>query len=339
MGTRAVCGAATWVVLVLLGGCASSGSEDGAPPAGTQPPSPSAGTQSAVPPQADPSPRPQSRREAALADARGLVYHAGRRARTGEWLLFAEQTDLRGRADVLPAVRAAMTDSAADPDYSSLWVGDVVDRVKLWWDGDEGYYAVRLRDEAATRRPPGMSMREAHLAIQQVVRTLQSVGGIATSAKFEVAGADGPVTDLLGIPATGQGDTYLAAHHSGVLNHVSLLAPAEGARVRGEVELSGLAESFEATVGIRVLAADGEVVHDYSTQHSTQASQCCFRLWPWRYSLDTTGWAPGTYVVEVRTDDPVGIEHGSDGPEIDTRTIVVEQTDEQARLPAPERSD
>lgn len=305
--------------VAVLGACAgcSGGSAD---PDDTAPRSPTTTVTTTVTPTAEPtagtgSAEPDEEQGTAASSPRGLVYYAGRRARTGEWQLVAEQSGLRGRADLL----AATTRPPTDPDYRSLWSGDVVDRVRLLWDGDEGYYSVRLRDEAATRRPAGMSLREAHLAIQQVVWTLDLVGRVPAPVRFSVARSDEPVTDLLGVPATGPSDTYLAADHAGVLSSMNILAPADGAAIDGTVEVSGLAESFEATVGIRVAGPGGEVVVD----DSTQAEQCCGRLFPWTYSLDTTGWTPGAYTVSALTDDPVGIAQGSDGPEIDTKVITV----------------
>ncbi|GAA1929724.1 Gmad2 immunoglobulin-like domain-containing protein [Nocardioides hwasunensis] len=305
-----VCG-----MLVVLGGCIPSGPVSTSPPASdpsstptSAPPSAAPRDDAAAPAQSPPPP-----------GTRGLVYVAGPRARTGELLLFAEQTSFAGRKDLLAAARAATSGAPADPDHTSLWRTGAPVAVRLWWDGDEGYYDVRLPDVRSTERPAGTTMREAHLAIQQVVWTLQSVGGIAAPVRFHVGRRGDPVTDLLGVPATGPGATYLAADHGGVLSRVDILAPAEGARVQGEVALSGLAESFEGTVAIRAFDESGRRVHD----DSATAEQCCGRLWPWRHVLDTSGWEPGTYVVQALTDDPVGIDNGSDGPEIDTRTIVV----------------
>lgn len=303
-------------VLGLLGGCASGDTDTDGPasptvPSVTDDPTPDTG-------RAEPDDGPDGPGAAPTPAPRGLVYYAGRRARTGEWLLLAEQTGFLGRTELLAAVRAAMAGPPADADYTSLWSGNVVDRVTLLWDGDEGYFSVRL-DEAATTRPPGMSMREAHLAIQQVVWTLGSVGRVQAPVRFRVGRSDEPVTDLLGIPATGPDDTYLAADHRGVLSSMNILTPADGATVDGVVEISGLAESFEATVGIRVVDAGGGLVAD----DATQAEECCGRLFPWTYSLDTSGWPPGAYTLSALTDDPVGIAQGSDGPEIDTKAITV----------------
>ncbi|RYB91802.1 hypothetical protein EUA93_16840 [Nocardioides oleivorans] len=318
------------VLALVLTGCGSSGtgSTPAAPaPAGPSSAGPSAEPSSAAPesptgtsttgPPDDAAPSPAATR--LPTDLRGLVWFAGRRARTDELLLFAERSSFAGRRDLLAAARAATVGAPADPDHRTLWRGGAPVSVRLWWDGDEGYYDVGLPDVRSTRRPPGTSMREAHLAIQQVVWTLQSVGGTVAPVRFHVGRRGDPVTDVFGIPATGPGDTYLAADGAGVLSAVDVLAPAEGASVRGRVVVSGLAESFEATVGIRVVAPSGEVV----LEDGTSAEQCCGRLWPWRYEIDTTGWSPGTYVVEAATDDPVGIANGSDGPEIDTRTITV----------------
>lgn len=146
-------------------------------------------------------------------------------------------------------------------------------------------------------------MREAHLAIQQVVWTLGSVGRTPAPVRFSVGRRDGAVTDLLGVPATGPAATYLAADYRGVLSSMNTLAPADGATVASRV----------ATVG------GGLVVDD-----STQAEQCCGRLFPWTYSLDTSEWPAGVYTVLALTDDPVRIAQGSDGPQIDTKVITVQ---------------
>jgi hypothetical protein len=245
----------------------------------------------------------------------GLVFYVGERARTGELRLYARPAPEGG---LLAAVRAATAVTPDDADLRTLWRGDAIDGVGFDGTGDDARFTVRLVDDSATTRPPGMTPREAELAVQQVVWTLQSTGTKAPVA-FQVDGATEPTT-LLGVPATGPQGTYVAADPEHVLNHVAVLAPAEGARVSGTLRLAGVAESFEATVGIRVVSASGEVVHD----SSASAEECCGRLWPWTYALDTAGWAPGTYVVQASTDDPIGIAQGSDGPEIDTRTIVVE---------------
>ncbi|SFB43300.1 Immunoglobulin-like domain of spore germination [Nocardioides alpinus] len=316
--------AAALAVVGALAGCTSTGTEADAPsPPPSQAPS-ATSTQDDPTPAAEPGEeRTSGRLGAAAAPPTGLVYYAGRRARTGELLLFAEQSTFDGRGDLLPATREATGGAPVDPDYTSLWSGGAIASVRLFWDGDEGYYRVRLRDGRRTRRPAGTSMREAHLAIQQVVWTLHSVGGIRAPVRFSTGRDDDPVTDLLGVPATGPDDTYLAAHHSGVLSAVNILTPADGSPVDGVVEVSGLAESFEGTVGVRVRDQRGRVV----LEDGAQAEQCCGRLFPWTYVLDTTGWPSGTYTLEALTDDPVGIAQGSDGPEIETKTITIDQTE------------
>lgn len=315
------------VLALVLTGCGSSGTGSApSDPPGTAPSSPAPTTPTPTPTPTTPAtappdgatPSPSARR--LPSDLRGLVYVAGPRAHTGELLLFAEGSPYSGRRDLLAAARAATVGDPADPDHRSLWPGSAPVSVRLLWDGDEGYYDVELPDDRSIRRPPGTPMREAHLAIQQVVWTLQSVGGTIAPVRFHVGRRGEAVTDVLGVPATGPNDTYPAADGAGVLSQVDVLAPTEGASVRGRVVVSGLASSFEATVVVRVVAANGEVV----LEDGTSAEQCCGRLWPWRYELDTTGWAPGSYVVEARTDDPVGLAAGSDGPEVDTRTVVVQ---------------
>lgn len=298
-------------LLFALGSCGGDGAEDRVEPR-TAPSSSTPTSEPTSPPSNDPTAEPEPTAE----PTPGLVYYAGSRARTAELLLFAEQVQARGKGALLTAVRAATAGTPLDPDYETLWPGISVDEVKLFWDGDEGFYQVRLEAGADTSRPAGMSMRQAHLAIQQVVWTLHSVGDEEAPVEFVVGRSADPVTDLLGVPATGPYDAYLAADYTGVLSKVNILTAQVG---EGTVEISGVAESFEATVGVRVLGPDGEVVHDYSTQ----AQECCGRLFPWTYTLDAADWSSGDYTIEARTDDPVGIAQGSDGPEIDTKKITI----------------
>lgn len=251
--------------------------------------------------------------------ARGLVYYAGHRARTGELLLFAEKIAGAAEGSLLDAVRAVTTGPPLDPDYLSLWRDATVDKVKLFWDGDEGFYAVRLGADTATGRTRGMTTREAHLAIQQVVWTLQSIGREEAPVAFYVGRSPEPVTDLLGVPATGPYDTYLPADHAGVLSSVNILSIEDTSTTDGAVTVSGVAESFEGTVGVQVLGPGGQVV----VETSAQAEQCCGRLFPWSMRLDASGWGPGVYTVRALTDDPIGIAQGSDGPEIDTKIITI----------------
>ena len=315
------------VLAAVVGGCDGDPRPDPTSPA-TLPAAPSPSTDTPSEPAPDPVSEPSAvaspgtSREAAEQPARGLVYWAAPRARTGELQLRAEVLADRGtdRAALLAAVRTATSGTPADPDYATLWPEAVVEKVRLWWDGDEGYFAVHLARGTPTRRPRGMSMREAHLAIQQVVWTLQSVRGVDAPVSFRVGAAGEHVTDLFGIPATGPADTYPAADHSGVLARVNILR-IEGPTPDGTVVVGGLAESFEATVALVVRAPDASVV----VRDSATADQCCGRLGPWRYALDTSRWPPGDYVIEASTDDPVGIRAGSDGPEVDAKTLTIEE--------------
>ena len=54
------------------------------------------------------------------------------------------------------------------------------------------------------------------------------------------------------------------------------------------------------------------------------ADGCCEvgKLFEWTAQVDLTGLAPGTYTFVAMNDDPSGGEGG--GPDVDTRTIVVE---------------
>jgi hypothetical protein len=298
------------LVTLLVAGCGTASSD--APGTGR------ATNQPTETPTVTPTDQPTAEPPAEGERGPGLVFYVGERARTGELRLFARPAPASSDGGPLAAVRAATAVEPDDPDLRTLWGGDAVSSIGFDGIGDDGEFSVRLADDSATTALPGMTPREAELAVQQVVWTLQSTGTKAPVA-FYVGGSSRPLASVLGVPATGPRGTYVAEDPADVLNHVAVLEPAEGAAVEGKVVLTGVAESFEGTVGIRAVDSSGTRVHDYSTT----AEQCCGRLWPWRYVLDTTGWEPGTYVVEARTDDPVGIAAGSDGPEVDTRTIVV----------------
>jgi hypothetical protein len=46
-------------------------------------------------------------------------------------------------------------------------------------------------------------------------------------------------------------------------------------------------------------------------------------LFPWKLEVDVSGLEPGTYLFVAMNDDPSGGAEGH-GPDVDTRTIVVQ---------------
>ena len=225
----------------------------------------------------------------------------------------------RGR----PARRGPRGDGRCSgrPGLPSAWGGDpAVEKVKLWWDGDEGYYVGPPRDEATPRdgRPGCRCGRRTSPSSRSSGPCARSAGSTPPSCSGRSPRQ--PVTDLLGIPATGPSDTYLAADYSGVLSKMNILAPADGATLDGGGRVSGLAESFEGTVGIRRPRSRrlGRAPRLHHGRRSAAAGSC-----PGATSWTPSGLArPGDYAHRASTDDPVGIARAATAPEIDTKTIT-----------------
>jgi hypothetical protein len=106
------------------------------------------------------------------------------------------------------------------------------------------------------------------------------------------------------------------------LAHVSLTTPAEGDVVSGDtLEVSGVANSFEANVIVRLQRYEGtEVVAE---EPFTAEGWMGEKLFPFSGTLDLSGVAPGDYVLIAMTDDPSGGAEGQ-GAHSDSRRITVE---------------
>lgn len=197
-----------------------------------------------------------------------------------------------------------------DPDYGTLLQAVVIDAVTQEPDA----IVVTLGDHSAVAPDKGMAPDDAALAVQSLVYTLQGVAQERLPVRIQLS--DGSPADLFGQP-TGAG--VEAAPELDVLALVSLTTPEEGATyaVGDTLTVDGRASSFEATVPVEVLDADGQPVLDgFAT-----AEGWMDRLYPYTVDL-TLDVAPGTYTVVARTDDPSDGE--GPGPFEDTRTIVVE---------------
>lgn len=199
---------------------------------------------------------------------------------------------------------------ALDPDYGTLLDGVSVESVTA----EDGAIVVTLGEDSPLTADKGTSPREARLAVQSLVWTLQGVA--QTRDPVRTVLADGSPADLFGQP-TGRG--VGAAPELDVLALVSLTTPEEGAVVStGTLAVEGRAASFEATVPYAVLDASGaEVLTGFTT-----AEQFGDKLYPFAAQVDVSDLEPGTYTFVARTDDPSGGE--GPGAFEDTRTFVVE---------------
>jgi hypothetical protein len=159
-----------------------------------------------------------------------------------------------------------------------------------------------------------MSQAEAAAAIQQVVYTMQASVGARAAVQFYVDG--NPIDQVLGEPTS---EPLANASPLDTLSRVSISDPAEGTTVSGSFHAEGVANSFEATVGWQIRQGDATVLDGYFMAAGWMAD----RLFPWEGTVDVSELDPGTYTFVVSEGDPSGGEEG-DGPDTDTRTIVVE---------------
>jgi hypothetical protein len=212
------------------------------------------------------------------------------------------------------AVATALDGGPDDPDYRSGWPKEAS------WDSadfDGELVTIGLTGDLHDR-PAGMSRAQAGLAIQQLVFTAQAAvqqGRVPVQLLL-----NGERTDqVLGEPAS---EPLANAPVIETLSHVSITEPMEGATVSGDrLELSGVANSFEANVIVRLQRFEGTeiVAEEPFTAEGWMGDQ----LFPFSGTLDLSGVVPGRYVLSAMTDDPSG---GAEGPGAftDTRTITVE---------------
>ncbi len=125
-----------------------------------------------------------------------------------------------------------------------------------------------------------------------------------------------PSTDqVLGVPAS---EPFSNASENETLALVSVSSLSEGETVDDRFVVSGIANSFEATVPWEVRQGNQVVVQGFAT-----ADGWMDKLYPWTTQVNVSKLAPGTYTFAAMTDDPSGGAEGA-GPTEDTKTIVVE---------------
>jgi hypothetical protein len=195
-----------------------------------------------------------------------------------------------------------------DPDYRTLWPEMEVSEVSA----ADGVLLVEVPGDAFTERPDGMSARDAELAMQQLVYTLQGV----QQERVPVYVARQGDLPLLGTP-TAREVTQASALET--LNLVSITSPEEGATVTGDtLTVTGVANSFEASGPCRLLVDGVEMVlQGYQSDGWMED-----RLFPFEVDIPLEG-ISGEAVVQCETDDPSGGAEGN-GPAVDTKNIVVE---------------
>jgi len=196
-----------------------------------------------------------------------------------------------------------------DPDYRTLWPQTEVADV----GATDGVLLVQVPGDGFTERPDGMTKRDAELAMQQLVYTLQGVQQERIPIQVERGSDDLP---LLGLPS---GVPVAQASALETLNLVNITSPEEGATITEDVlTVTGVANSFEASGPCRLLVDGVEMVlQGYQSEGWMED-----RLFPFEVDFPLEG-ISGEVVVQCETDDPSGGAEGN-GPAIDTRTITVE---------------
>ena len=239
------------------------------------------------------------------------VYYAGDGPRNT--VLFREFQPGIGADPVAQAASAAVAGPPSDPDYRTLWPAGT--QATASYDGDVITVDLTGPDVTALHdRPAGMSKRDAGLAIQQVIYSVQGAAQQRAGVQFLL---DGQHTDqVLGQPAS---EPLTNAPLTETLSLMSITSPDEGQTVSGTFEASGVNNAFEATFTWEIVQGDQVVLNDFGT-----AEGCCEvgKLFPWTAEIDVSGLTPGTYTLILKNDDPSDGEGG--GPDVDTKTIVIE---------------
>jgi hypothetical protein len=222
--------------------------------------------------------------------------------------LFREFQNVEADNPVDEALALLAAGDALDPDYSTLLPGGGAPTLV---QGDTSQaIGINLPSLDWSERPAGMSAKEAQLAVQQIVYTVQGVLQSRAPVEFFYDG----LAPVFGIDQS----TFKAAPQNRVLAFVNVTEPAEGATVSGVITASGVANSFEATVPWEVRDQSGaKVLEGFAT-----AEGWGDRLYPWQSSVDLSGLPPGTYSFLAMTDDPSDGE--GHGPTEDSKTITVQ---------------
>ncbi|MFS3128862.1 Gmad2 immunoglobulin-like domain-containing protein [Nocardioides sp. Bht2] len=210
---------------------------------------------------------------------------------------------------------AALMETPADPDYRTAWqAGDLHSAA---YDGEE--ITVQVAATVAGDRPSELTPREAHLAVQQVVYTLQATVGDRAPVAFlidEDGNQTRTATRVLGVATDGPvGNAPVLK----TLSLVNITRPESNQGFGNTLQAQGVANSFEATVPWEILDADGSVVDSGWAQAEGWASKM---LYPWQTEIDLSALSPGEYTFVARTDDPSGGAEGN-GPFEDTKLFQV----------------
>ena len=301
---RARAAALALVTTVALAGCGADA--DDPVPASDQSSSPEPSASSPDSPSGEATSAPTERRRPRRRRTAVPVYFAGD-GPGGRTRLFREFHRVEGDPLTEAARLVAGGGEPVDPDYRTLWPQVEIASVSA----TDGVLLVEIPSDGFTERPDGMTRRDARLAVQQLVYTLQGVQQERVPVMIEREGG----LDLFGLPTDAP---FRAASALRTLNLVNITTPAEGDTATGDtLTVTGVANSFEASGPCRLVAGGEEVaLAAYQTEGWMED-----RLFPFEVDLPLDG-VTGEVVVQCETDDPSGGAEGH-GPAIDTKTIAV----------------
>ena len=223
--------------------------------------------------------------------------------------LFREFRQVEADNPLAEAVALMTAGDVADPDYGTLCADGSFASVSF--SEGAGAIVVQVKDDAWSTPADGMSKKDAKLAVQQLVYTVQGVQGERLPVLVQKESDPVP---LFGVPTDGG---LKAAPQNDVLAFVNVTQPEQDSQPGATFVASGVANSFEATVPWEIRDESGaKVLEGFAT-----AEGWGDHLYPWESEVDASGLAPGTYTFVAMTDDPSGGEGG--GPTEDTKTFTV----------------
>lgn len=209
---------------------------------------------------------------------------------------------------LMEAAALLVAGDSLDPDYRTMWPQVEISDVQA----TDGVLLVQIPGDGFTDRPDGMSVRDARLAMQQLVYTLQGVQQERAPVVIKRGGSD---FRLFGLSTQ---TPFTHAKALNVLGLVNVTSPEQGATVSGDtLAASGVASSFEATVPWEITLGDEVVLDGFAT-----AEGWLDKLYPWETSIDVSGLEPGDYTFVARTDDPSGGAEGA-GQSQDTKDFTL----------------
>lgn len=288
-GTRTTTAAAL-LAIALAAGCGGSDDTVGTATSGPTTSAPVASDPATSPATTAPTSSPSPGHPIALS---GLPVYWVADSR-GAFRLYREFRDVPDAGGPIASAVAAMTRmKPLDPDYSTPW--KPASRVSVRQSGDA--LTVDLSADAVSGTQVGSELAE--LAVQQLVYTAtaaaQRAGTPVTTVRILI---DGKARDAWG--AVHLGDPERRAPLADVQAQAWVTSPQQGeTRAAGTIAFTGFGTSFEATFAWKVVSSAGTVVAHGSAMGGTGDGKYGVVRW-------TAQLSPGTYTVELATDDASG---------------------------------